>query len=413
MIITRKSLPRRTFLHGAGLAIGLPLLDAMSPALAAPAPQPIRLAWFYVPNGTDMRQWTPEQEGPLSMSLPAILRPLESLKNDVLVLSNLSTNWGPALPAEDHGRALVAYMTGGFQPATSADRIAASAVGSATRLPSLEVSLEEAGTMSWEAGAPLPALWDPRQLFERLFGSDIAESPEDHKKRLWMRRSILDLVMGDAKKLSATVGASDKRTLDEYLTSVREIERQIEQAGPAIDPGVEKPFGVPPEFPDYFRLMTDMMVAAFRADVTRFSTLLVGREGSIRAYPEIGITDGHHPLTHHRGNAQMLEKVRQINQHHVRLFGGFLEKMKETREGDSNLLDQSLIVYGSGLADGNAHTHDQLPILLAGRGGSFVSPGRHIVYERETPLWNLFASMLERAGVGLDQLGPTLQNLRG
>jgi hypothetical protein len=178
-----------------------------------------------------------------------------------------------------------------------------------------------------------------------------------------------------------------------------------------IDPGIEKPFGVPPEFPDYFRLMTDMMILAFKADLTRISTMIVGREGSVRAYPEIGVPDGHHPLTHHQGNMDMLAKVRQINELHTRLFAEFLIKMRNTREGDSNLLDQSLVVYGSGLSDGNVHTHDQLPTLLAGRGGGVVSPGRHIVYQRETPVTNLFATMLEYAGVRPEHVGDSTGRL--
>jgi hypothetical protein len=231
-----------------------------------------------------------------------------------------------------------------------------------------------------------------------------------------MRQSILDQVMDDTHKLESNLGGTDRRKLDEYLTSVREIEQQVERAetdGTTIDPGMEKPFGVPHEFPDYFRLMTDMMVVAFKADITRISTIMIGREGSTRAYPEIGISDGHHPLTHHMGNMQMLDKVRQINSLHLSLFAEFLQKLKNTKEGDSNLLDQSLIVYGSGLSDGNVHTHDQLPTLLAGSGGKFVSPGRHIIYQRETPVANLFATMIERVGVRPEHVGDSTGRLAG
>jgi hypothetical protein len=231
-----------------------------------------------------------------------------------------------------------------------------------------------------------------------------------------MRHSILDGVLTDTQRLESTLGGTDRRKLDEYLTSVREIEQQVERAatdGTVIDPGMEKPFGIPAEFPDYFRLMTDMMVAAFKADITRISTFLVGREGSVRAYPEIGVADGHHPLTHHMGTMEMLAKVRQINELHAALFAEFLQKLKRTPEGDSNLLDQSLIVYGSGISDGNAHTHDQLPTLLAGGGGGFVSPGRHIIYQRETPVTNLFATMIERVGVRPDHVGDSTGELAG
>jgi hypothetical protein len=389
-----------------------------------------------------MRHWTPAAEGPLQ-EMAGILAPLEPVKKDILVLSNLTANWGRPLlvGAGDHGRALAAYMTGvqvyrtagaDLKLGVSADQLAANANGHLTKLPSLEIGLEEirqagncdngyscayAYNVSWKTETqPLPPISDPRNLFERLFGSDVAEPPEAHARRLMMRRSILDQVIGDTHKLESTLGGSDRRKLDEYLTSIREIEQQVqlaEREGLVIDPGIEKPFGVPPEFPDYFHLMTDMMLVAFKADITRISTIMIGREGSTRAYPEIGVSDGHHPLTHHMGNMQMLDKVRQINALHLKLFAEFVQKLKATREGDSNLLDQSLIVYGSGLSDGNIHTHDQLPTLLAGRGGNFVSPGRHIVYQRETPVANLFATMIERVGVRPEHVGDSTGRLAG
>jgi hypothetical protein len=444
MIVTRKKIQRRTFLKGAGAAISLPLLDAMIPAFAqSKTPDnPIRLAWFYVPNGIDMRHWTPAEEGPLG-ELPSILTPLTPLKNHILLLSNLTANWGRPLlaGAGDHGRALAAYMSGvevyrtagaDLKLGVTADQIAANAVGHLTRLPSLEVGLEEARqagncdngyscaycyNVSWKTERqPLPPISDPRNLFERLFGDDITESPENHARRLAMRRSILDQVMGSTRKLESDLGGADRRKLDEYLTSVREIEQQVERAekeGKVIDPGLDKPFGVPPDFPDYFRLMTDMMVASFKTDITRISTIMIGREGSVRPYPEIGVSDGHHPLTHHMGNMQMLDKVRQINSLHLKLFAEFLQKMKDAKEGDSSLLDRSLIVYGSGISDGNSHMHDQLPTVLAGRGDGFINPGRHIVYQRETPVANLFATMIERVGVRPEHVGDSTGRLAG
>ncbi|MBI3208648.1 MAG: DUF1552 domain-containing protein [Candidatus Solibacter usitatus] len=442
MIITRKALPRRTFLRGIGAAIGLPFLDAMTPALSAATKSPLRAAWFYVPNGVDMRHWTPENDGPLG-KLPRMLEPFEPVKKDILLLSNLTANWGRPLlvGAGDHGRAAAAYMTGvevyrtagaDLKLTTSADQIAAKAIGGNTKLPSLEVGLEEARqsgncdngyscaytyNLSWKTESqPLPPISDPRGLFERLFGSDIAESPADHLRRLAMRRSILDQVGDDTRRLQSNVGAVDRRKLDEYLTSVREIEQQVQRAekeGLTIDPGIEKPFGVPPEFNDYFGLMTDMMLIAFKADLTRIATFMMGREGSTRSYREIGISDGHHPLTHHMGNREMLEKVANINCYHARLFAAFLQKLKETKEGDSNLLDQSIIVYGSGLSDGNVHTHDQLPTLLAGRAGKRIDTGRHITYQRETPVANLFATMLEYLDVHPKHVGDSTGRLAG
>jgi Protein of unknown function (DUF1552) len=444
-LVTRKALSRRTVLKGLGAAVSLPFLDAMVPAFAKgamTAERPVRLAWFYLPNGIDMRNWTPEAEGALG-TLPTVLAPLEPVRNDLLVLSNLTTNWGRPLQdgPGDHGRAMASYMTGvqvyktagaDLRCGISADQIAANAVGHLTKLPSVEIGLEEsrqAGNcdsgyscayvynVSWKTQSqPLPAVSDPRNLFERLFGSDAAEPPAARARRLAMRQSILDDVMGDTRKLEATLGGADRRKLDEYLTSVREIEQQVERAakeGTMLDPGMDKPFGVPTEFPDYFRLMTDMLIVAFKADITRLATFMVGREGSVRSYPEIGVTDGHHPLTHHQGNMEMLAKVREINVLHAKLFAEFLQKLKSTPDGDSNLLDQSLIVYGSGLSDGNAHTHDQLPTLLAGRGGGFVSPGRHIIYQRETPVTNLFATMIEHIGVRAEHVGDSTGRLAG
>ena len=443
MIVTKKALGRRTFLRGLGAAVALPVLDAMSPAFAASSvSKPIRAAWLYVPNGIDMRHWSPGPAGALG-TLPRILEPLEAVKNDVMVLSNLTANWGRPLlvGAGDHGRAAAAYMTGvevyrtsgaDLKLGVSADQIAANAVGHLTKLPSLEIGLEEtrqagncdngyscayAYNLAWKTEhQPLPPISDPRGLFERLFGTGIPESAESRSRRLAMRRSILDIVSDDTKRLESTLGRVDRRKIDEYLTSVREVEQQVERSekeGMVIDPGIDKPFGVPPEFDDYFRLMTDLMVIAFRADLTRIATVMIGREGSTRSYREIGVPDGHHPLTHHQGNKEMLDKVCQINCYHAKLFAEFLTKMKNTREGDSNLLDQSMIVYGSGLSDGNVHTHDELPTILAGRGGNWLTPGRHIVYQRETPVANLFATMVERMGVRAEHVGDSTGTLAG
>jgi len=445
MIVTRKSLSRRTLLRGMGVALSLPVLDCMSPAFAASrilGGNPLRVAWFYVPNGIDMLHWTPGEEGALG-ELPSILAPLEPVKKDLLILSNLTSNWSRPLldGGGDHARAMAAYLTGmhvyktsgaDIKLGISADQVAATAVGGATRLPSLEIGLEEtrqAGNcdsgyscaygynMAWRTESqPLPPISDPRQLFERLFGADVAEPPAVHSRRLALRESILDQVAGDAKRLQVSVGPDDRRKLDDYLTSVREIELQVQRTEndqSANVPGMEKPYGAPPEFPDYFGLMSDILVAAFRTDSTRIATFMVGREGSTRAYPEIGVSDGHHPLTHHQGNEAMIEKVRMINSLHMKLFAEFLVKLKSQKEGDSNLLDQSMIVYGSGISDGNTHTHDQLPAILAGRGGNFLSTGRHILYQRETPVTNLFVTMLQRMGVQAEHLGDSTGKLAG
>ena len=446
MFLTQKSLSRRTFLRSAvGVSIGLPILDAMLPALKAsqlPGKTPVRAAWFYVPNGIDMRHWLTQGEGPIG-ELPRVLKPFENLKKDILALSNLTSNWGRPLliGAGDHGRACASYMAGvevqrlgatDVRLGISADQIAAKAIGGQTKLPSLEMALEEARmagncdnnyscayvyNLAWRSDTqPLPPISEPRMAFERLFGTDVIESPAAYARRLAMRRSILDDVGSETQKLKANLGPTDRRKLDEFLTSVREIEKLVEKTekeGVRIDPGMDKPFGIPPTFEEYFKLMSDMLIVAFKADLTRIATFMVGREGSTRSYREIGIPDGHHPLTHHMGNQEMLEKVCQINCYHAELFAAFLGRLKAVKEGDGNLLDNSMIVYGSGISDGNVHTHDQLPTLLCGKAGGSISPGRHIVYQRETPVSNLFASMLERMDVRPEHIGDSTGRLKG
>jgi hypothetical protein len=297
-------------------------------------------------------------------------------------------------------------------------------------LPSLEIGLEEtrqagncdngyscayAYNIAWKTETqPLPPVSDPRSLFERLFGTDVFSSPEERSRRLAMRRSILDSVMDSTRSVQNGLGPVDRRKLDEYLTSVRQVEQQVEKAekdGMVIDPGMEKPFGVPPDFADYFKLMTDMLFIAFQADLTRVATVMIGREGSNRPYPEIGIPDSHHPITHHQKNPVLLDKISAINTYHVKLFAAFLQKLKDTREGDSSLLHNSMICYGSGLSDGDTHLHDELPTILAGRGGNFFTPGRQIVYQRETPVTNLFATMAQRMGVRSEHIGDSTGRL--
>jgi hypothetical protein len=439
MTITKKALDRRTFLRGAGAAVALPILDSMTPAFAASKPGPLRAAWFYVPNGIDMRNWVIPEPGTLG-ELPPILQPLEPIKSELLVLSNLTANWGRPLlvGAGDHGRALAAYMTGSFvhqsvanlRLGVSADQIIAGAIGKQTMLPSLEIGLEEtrqagncdngyscayAYNIAWKTPTqPLPPISAPRNLFERLFGVDVFTSPEDRARRLMMRRSILDSVLDSTKSVQSKLGPVDRRKLDEYLTSVREVEQQVEKAeqdGTVIEPGIEKPFGVPPDFGDYFKLMTEMLFIAFQADLTRVATVMVGREGSNRPYPEIGIPDSHHPITHHQKNPVLLDKISAINTYHVKLFTSFLQKLRNTPEGDSNMLDNSMICYGSGLSDGDTHLHDELPTILAGRGGKFFTPGRHLIYQRETPVTNLFATMAQRMGVRAEHIGDSTGQL--
>jgi hypothetical protein len=254
----------------------------------------------------------------------------------------------------------------------------------------------------------MPPETNPRLVFERLFGDiDTSLPPETRARRLLHRRSILDLVTARTSELMSDLGSSDRRKLDEYLSSIREIEKRIERAEKdltGLTPSIDKPTGVPVLYADYVNLMFDLQLVAFQTDSTRVVTMMMGREGSMRTYPEIGVADPHHPLTHHRNNPEWIEKVAQVNSLHMELFAGFVKKMKATPEGDGTLLDHTMIVYGSGLSDGNKHTHDDLPVLVVGRGGD-MRPGRHIVYPKETPMTNLFLTLLDRMGVRAEQIG--------
>jgi hypothetical protein len=413
----------------------------MTPAFAAAPSRPIRMAFVYVPNGIDMRHWTPSYEGELR-ELPRILKSLEPFKKDITLLGNLTHNNGRALldGPGDHGRCCGAYLTG-VQPrktmvdikaGISCDQIVANEVGRNHRFPSLEVGLEDArqagdcdsgyscaytNNLAWRSETqPMPPILDPRALFERLFGSGAELTPEARALRNKFRRSILDFVADDTRKLQTNLGPTDRRKLDEYLSSIREIERQIENAEKSnaqINPGMDKPYGVPADFAEHFKLMTDMITVAFQADLTRVLTFLVTREGTSRAYREIGIPDGHHPLTHHRNDPAMMEKVAQINTYHVQQFAGWMEKLKSIKEGDGSLLDNSMIVYGAGLADGNRHSHEDLPTLIAGRAGGYIKSGRRIVYRKETPMSNLFLTMMDRMGVKVEHFGDSTGRLSG
>jgi hypothetical protein len=442
-MITRKALHRRTFLRGLGTAVALPFLDAMSPAMtpSVTGKAPVRMAFVYVPNGIDMRNWTPSYEGKLD-ELPMILKPLEPLKQDLTLLGNLTHNNGRALldGAGDHGRCCGAYLTG-MQPkktmvdikaGISCDQIVANQIGKQTRFPSLEIGLEDArqagdcdsgyscaytNNLAWRSETqPLPPILDPRALFERLFGTGVALSPEARARQAKYRRSILDFVTDDTKKLQTNLGPTDKRKLDEYLSSIREVERQLQKAesdNSQIDPKMDKPYGVPADFAEHFKLMSDMITIAFQADMSRVLTFLVTREGTSRAYREIGIADGHHPLTHHRNDPEMMAKVAQINTYMMTQFADWMKRLKGIQEGENSLLDNCMFVYGAGLADGNRHSHEDLPTLMVGRGGNYIKSGRRIVYRKETPMSNLFLTMMDRMGVHAEHFGDSTGHLPG
>ncbi|MEJ7609064.1 MAG: DUF1552 domain-containing protein [Bryobacteraceae bacterium] len=442
MIVTGKYLPRRTFLRGMGAAIALPMLDAMSPAFAAgTAASPVRLAFAYVPNGVMMNHWTPEAFG-RDFTLPRILKSLEAFRGDISILTGLAQKNGNALGdgGGDHARAAATFLTGVHPKKTdgadislgiSTDQIVALAIGNKTRFASLELGCEDSRTVggcdtgyscaytnsiAWRTPTtPLPPETNPRMVFERLFGTeDLSLDPETRARRQASRRSILDLARGQTERIVGKLGPADQRKMDEYLTAVREIEKRIESAekqDSVVNPGMDKPAGVPIEFSDYLKLMYDLQVVAFQTDVTRVTTLMVGREGSVRSYHEIGVPDPHHPTSHHRNLPEQMEKITKINTHHVELFAYFLGKLKATKDGDGTLLDNSMIVYGSALADGNRHTHEDLPLMLAGRGAEKLHPGRHVQYESGTPMTNLYLSLLDHMGVQSEKIGDSTGKL--
>jgi hypothetical protein len=435
MMITKKHLPRRTFLRGLGAAIALPMLDAMRPALACggTSKPPTRLAFTYVPNGVTLADWTPAESG-RSFAFTRILKPLEPFRDDLLVVSGLAQQNGRALGdgPGDHARAAASYLTGvhprktagaDIKNGVSIDQIIAQHLAPDTRFPSIELGCDDSRTVgncdsgyscaytnsiAWRSETtPMPPETNPRLVFERLFGADAGLDPETRARRLRSRRSILDLVHERTRSLVSELGPSDRRKIDEYLHSIRDIERQIERAERDqrdFDPGIEKPSGIPIEYEHYVRLMFDMQILAFQADATRVSTMMMGREGSLRTYPEIGVPDPHHPLTHHGGKTDWVAKVTKINEFHTALFASFVAKMKATADGDGTLLDHSIVVYGSGLADGDRHTHEDLPVLLLGRGAGF-GMGRHITYAKDTPMTNLYLTLADRMGVRAESIG--------
>ncbi|AGA30072.1 DUF1552 domain-containing protein [Singulisphaera acidiphila] len=439
---------RRTVLRGLGTVVSLPFLEAMRPQLlanaaaaAGQAASPRRLAFIYVPNGAIMDDWTPTSEG-AGFELPAILQPLAPYRDEMLVLSELTCD--KARPngdgAGDHARASSAFLTGcqarktagaNFRSGISADQVVATRLGDRTRLSSLELGIEryrgtgncDSGyscvyehTMSWRSStSPLPNEVDPRLVFERLF-SDQSNDP-GRLKRNRLRASVLDAVIADARGLEGRLGGADRQKLDQYLTCVRELELRIARAEslPPIQPpaGAVRPESVPADLAEHFHLMCDLMVLAFQTDVTRVATCMFGREGSELRYKMVGVSEGHHELTHHRGDPDKIDKVRSINTFHIQQFAYLIGKLKSIPEGEGTLLDNCMIAYGSGNSDGNRHTHDNLPILVAGKGGGSLKTGRHIRFPKETPVNNLWLSLLDRMGARLEQLGDSTGHLEG
>ena len=436
MTIFKKCIPRRTFLRGAGTALALPVLDAMFPAFASAAQtgsgRATRLSFFTVPNGIIMEKWTPAASGS-GFELSPILEPLAAFKDRLLVISGLANNEAHKLEFEiagDHPRACSAYLTGTHPKMTSGadircgvsvDQIAAKEFGKYTQLSSLEIGLESSllgacesayscvyyNTISWAAPTtPLPMENRPRAIFERLIGD--STNPGERAARLQEHRSILDLVSEDLKRLMRSVGETDRAKLDQYADAVRSVERRIqvaEQQSSKELPAMEKPIGIPEKFSDYAKLMMDLQVLAFQADVTRVGTFMIGHEMSGRAYPELGFGDPHHSLTHHQGDTSKIEKVVKVNVFHTTLFNHLLERMKSVPDGDGTLLDHSLILYGSPLSDGNMHTYKDLPVLLITPGVAAMRGGRHVRYPKDTPVANLYLALLEKLGIQAERFG--------
>ena len=448
-MILGKKLERRTFLQGMGTVVALPFLDAMVPALAAPAAKisPTRLAFCYVPNGIIMQDWLPVMDkdmGTLPTEFPRISKALLPFREDMMMLEGLTCNGGRALGdgPGDHGRAGASYLTASHPKKTagkdiysgiSVDQVAAKHIGEQTRFASLELGCEEglqggncdsgyscaySNSLAWRTPtSPLAPEVQPRALFERLFGSgDFERDPVKRAQAQEARGSVMDAVLTSAQGLRGSLGIADQRKLDEYMFAVRDIEKRIEkiekEGATQPLPDITSPTpGVPDNFKDHARLMFDLMVVAFQTNLTRVITFLMAVEASGRTYREIGISEGHHGLTHHMGDKEKIEKVTKINELHVQQFAYFLQKLKSTSDGDGTLLDHSMIVYGSGIADGNRHQHDHVPTVLAGRGNGTLRPGRFIKYPDETPLGNLWVSLLARMGVNGEKVGDSTGEL--
>ncbi len=446
--MTLAPISRRTVLRGLGTTVALPFLEAMLPrslanagGAASQAAMPRRMAVIYVPNGVHMQDWTPTAEGS-NFDLPWIMEPLQPFRQDMTVLSGLTADKarpngdGPG----DHARAAGAFLTGcqarktggaNIQAGISADQVAAARIGEQTRLPSLEIGIERfrgAGacdsgyacaystTIAWRTPrTPLPVETEPRQVFDRLFSA----RPNDpaRVRRNALRSSVLDTVMEDARALQNRVGGADRHRLDEYLTGIRELEQRIarsESLPPVVLPdGVRAPQGPTNGITQHFRLMSDLLALAFQTDVTRVSTFMFAKEGSNLSYNVVGVSEGHHQLSHHQNNPVNHRKIRTINRYHITQLAYLLEKLRSIREGNGNLLDNCMIAYGSAIGDGNRHNHDNLPVLLLGKGGGSIRAGRHLRFRRETPLNNLWLSMLDRVGAPTRQLGDSTGLLEG
>ena len=443
MYITRMHLPRRAVLRGLGATVALPLLDCMVPALSAQsrtAAAPIkRFGVFYVPNGMSMPYWYPKTEGPLDQ-LPPTLRPLEAFKDRVLICGGLDDESANLVKGGgDHARSAGTFLTcvpfkitagADVSNAVSVDQIAARELSKETQLASLELGIESnamigscdggascayTNTIAWRTPTtPLPIENAPRAVFERMFGTSGSTDPEVRLARMRRDRSILDLVGAELAGLGRIIGPGDRVKVEEYLEALRDIERRIAMAEDQNTrelPVVDQPVGVPNDYRDHARLMMDLLALAYQTDLTRISTFMLAREVSGRAYPEIGVSDSHHPLSHHQDEPAKLQRLHQVNEYHLQQFAYLVAKLDALPEGDGTMLDSTLFLYGTGISDSNTHFHDDLPIALVGGKNAGIKGGRYIRYPADTPLANLHVSILEKLGVEVEAFGDSTGKL--
>ena len=444
MFISKRHLPRRTVLRGLGATVALPLLEGMVPALTAigrTAAAPVRrFGVFYVPNGMSMPYWFPKTEGPLD-ELPPTLQSLNEIRDRVLLCGGLDDEAANLVKGGgDHARSAGTFLTcvpfkitsgADVHAAVSMDQIAARELSKETQIASLELGIESnamvgncdggascayTNTIAWRTPTtPLPIENDPRAVFERLFGTSGSTDPEVRRARLRRDRSILDAVGAELQGLERVIGPGDQVKLDEYLDALRDVERRIRMAEVQSArelPVVDQPVGVPSDYAEHARLMMDLLALAWQTDLTRISTFMLAREVSGRAYPEIGVSDSHHPLSHHQDEPAKLERLHKINEHHFRQFAYLVEKLAGLPEGDGTMLDSTLFLYGTGISDSNTHFHDDLPIALVGGKAAGIKGGRYIRYADDTPLANLHMTILEKLGVPVEALGDSTGQLK-
>ena len=439
-MVTKKHLSRRTFLHGVGATIALPYLDAMTPAFASAAKPVTRAAFVYTANGIIMKDWTPTETGN-NFDLSKTLSPLRNFQNQTVVISGLDHKNGEALGdgPGDHARAGASWLTGAHPKKTrgadirngqSIDQAIAQQIGQTTPLPSLEIGLQDvrmvggcdsgyscaySNTISWSSPTtPLPYETNPRRVFERLFGDGETTDPKARAMQLKQNRSLLDFVFQDTQRLAPKLGASDRSKLSDYLDSVREVERRIqnvEQREAAELPALDRPEGIPPSFEDHLKIMSDLIAIAFQADLTRVVTFMFSREGGNRAYPSIGVPDAHHGLSHHQNDPVRMARLQSIDQYHVEMFSYLLGKLRDSADDTGSILENSVVLYGSSLSDSNAHLHNNLPTVIVGGASGKLKGGRHLRVPDGTPMTNMLLSIADGLDVPMEKFGDSSGHL--